>query len=210
MGEFIGLVFSFPTVLFTFALLVVIGYWAFVALGAADLELLDADTGGEAAEGLSGVLGALRLGDVPVTVALSLLIAFSWFFSLVGAVVLDSFDLSSPLEIALGLVALAVAVVLAWLVTCLVVMPLRRALPRTKESSRRDLIGRPCVIRTSRVDATFGQAEVTTEDGSTVIVQVRQDVEDPLAEPLTAGSTALIFDYDEAGEFFRVMPHNPW
>ncbi|MBA9001748.1 OB-fold-containig protein [Thermomonospora cellulosilytica] len=210
MGGFIGLVFSFPTVLFTFSLLVVVGYWAFVVLGAADPELLDGDAGGAAADGLGGVLGALRLGDVPVTVALSLLIAFSWFFTLVGAVVLDSFDLSSPLEIALGLVALALAVVAGWLAACLVVMPLRRALPRTKEASRRDLVGRPCVIRTSRVDAAFGQAEVTTEDGSTVIVQVRQDVEDPLAEPLTTGSTALIFDYDEAGEFFRVMPHQPW
>lgn len=75
MGEFIETIFSFPTGLFTFALVVVGGYWLAMVLGAADLELLDGD---DEAAGLSGFLGALRLGDVPVTVALSLLIAFSW------------------------------------------------------------------------------------------------------------------------------------
>src|SRR5512139_3663215 len=85
-GDFIGLVFSFPTVLFTFSLVVVIAYWAFVVLGALDLDLLDGDIdvgvdagagsdGGSDGGGLSGVAGWLRLGGVPVTVTLSLLIA---------------------------------------------------------------------------------------------------------------------------------------
>ncbi|ACZ00209.1 MULTISPECIES: OB-fold-containig protein [Thermomonospora] len=205
MGEFIETIFSFPTGLFTFALVVVGGYWLAMVLGAADLELLDGD---DEAAGLSGFLGALRLGDVPVTVALSLLIAFSWFFSLVGAVMLDGLELSSPLTIALGLVVLALAVVLAWLATCLVVIPLRKALPRLRESSRHDFVGRVCVIRTSTVGPDFGQAEITAPDGSSAIIQVRQESEDPLAGPLTAGSTALIFDYDSKGEFFRVMPYD--
>ncbi|SEG69929.1 Protein of unknown function [Thermomonospora echinospora] len=207
MGEFVGTVFAFPTVLFTFSLLVVVGYWAFVVLGAADLDLLDGDAEAGAA-GLGGFLGALRLGEVPVTVALSLLIAFSWFFSLVGAVVLDRFDLSSPLTLALGLLALTLAVVAGWLVTCLVVMPLRKALPQVRESSRHDFVGRMCVIRTSTVGPDFGQAEITSPDGSSAIIQVRQETPDPLAEPLTVGSSALIFDYDTAGEFFRVMPYD--
>ncbi|HEX2314571.1 MAG TPA: hypothetical protein VHJ17_12590 [Thermomonospora sp.] len=201
MGEFVRTVFAFPTALFTFSLLVVIGYWTFVVLGAADLELLDGDGDGA---GLAGVAGALRLGEVPVTVAVSLLVAFSWFLSLVGAVVLDSLDLSSPLMIALGLLALAFALVGGWLVTCLVVMPLRKALPRTRESSRHDFVGRMCVIRTSRVGPDFGQAEITSADGSSAVIQVRQDGDDPL----TYGSSALIFDYDAAGEFFRVMPYD--
>ncbi|REE97664.1 OB-fold-containig protein [Thermomonospora umbrina] len=201
MGEFVRVVLGFPTALFTFSLIVVVAYWLFVVLGAADLELLDGDAD---TEGLAGFAGWLRIGEVPVTVALSLLIAFSWFFSLVGAVVVDSFDLSSPLAIALGLVALTLALVGAWLVTCLVVMPLRKALPRTRESSRQDFVGRMCVIRTSRVGPDFGQAEITSTDGSSAIIQVRQETE----EPLTSGSTALIFDYDTVGEFFRVMPYD--
>jgi hypothetical protein len=54
------------------------------------------------------------------------------------------------------------------------------------------------------VDAKFGQAEVTAADGSSALVQVRQNGE----YELSAGSTALIYDYDADGEFFFVMPFN--
>jgi hypothetical protein len=65
-----------------------------------------------------------------------------------------------------------------------------------------------CVIRTSRVDLTFGQAEVRAADGSAAIIQVRQHGNRPGEEILKAGSTALIFDYDADGEFFWVMPYD--
>ncbi|MCY0955349.1 hypothetical protein OTB16_39185, partial [Streptomyces sp. H27-S2] len=51
-------------------------------------------------------------------------------------------------------------------------------------------------------DAEFGQAEVAAGDGSTAVVQVRQLGSDPLM----LGSTALLYAYDEAGEFFWVAP----
>lgn len=209
MSQFIDAVFSFPTVLFTFALVVVVGYWLVVVAGVLDIDLLDGDVevGTDEVSGFGGLVSGLRLGGVPVTVAVSLLIAFSWFFSLVGAVMIDSLDLSSPLELALGLLVLVVAVVAGWVVTCLVVMPLRRAMPNVREASRHDFVGRMCVVRTGRVDAGFGQAEITSPDGSSAVIQVRRS-DAKTDEPLTAGSTALIFDYDPAGEFFWVMPYD--
>jgi hypothetical protein len=48
----------------------------------------------------------------------------------------------------------------------------------------------------------FGQAEVTAQDGSSAIIQVRQTGE----HALTFGKRALIFDYDTDGEFFWVAP----
>ncbi len=62
------------------------------------------------------------------------------------------------------------------------------------------------MIRTGRVTADFGQAEVAAEDGSTATVQVRTPTPDP---GLTAGRTALIFDYDAEGEHFLVAPFDP-
>lgn len=71
------------------------------------------------------------------------------------------------------------------------------------QHSRRDFVGRMCVIRTTWVDRTFGQAEVRAADGSAANIQVR--AMDP---GLRLGSTALIFDYDADGEFFWVMPYD--
>ncbi len=71
------------------------------------------------------------------------------------------------------------------------------------QHSRRDFVGRMCVIRTTWVDRAFGQAEVRAADGSAANIQVRAD-----ESGLRLGSTALIFDYDADGEFFWVMPYD--
>jgi hypothetical protein len=92
------------------------------------------------------------------------------------------------------------------------VWPLGRFLPTpAPPPSRRDFVGRACVIRTGRVGPDFGQAEVHAADGSSALVQVRQSL-DEAAGPgsvLRSGASALIYDYDAEGEFFRVMPGLP-
>lgn len=213
MSEFFTAALGFPTVLFSFALLVVIGYWILVILGGLGLDLLDADADdGAGTDGFAGFMSGIGLGGVPVTVSLSLLIAVSWFVSLSGNALLDGVDFSSPMVIALAIVVLVVALVCAWAVTSLLAVLWRRFAPNGREPSQRDFIGRVCVIRTGRVDREFGQAEVTASDGSTALVQVRQNGSDPL----TSGSTALIFEHDSEGSFFWVTaydaeldPHRP-
>ncbi len=186
MGGFVEAALSFPTVLFTFLLAVVVLYWLVVLLGAADTDSL----GDEA-------FGGLGLGGVPVTVAVSVLVAVAWFVSLAATVLLD--PLGAP---AAGLLALGGALVAGWAVTRLVVLGLRRLLPGGEEPSRRHLVGRTGVIRTQRVTATFGQAEVAAADGSTALVQVRQTGRDDLRY----GTTAVLYDFDADGEFFWVVP----
>jgi hypothetical protein len=213
MGDFVGAALGFPAVLFSFLLLVVIGYWIVVVLGGLGVDALDADApgldGADAAgaetaagdvgghTGVSGVLGAAGLGGVPVTVVLSLLIALAWFASLVGGVLRHG---AGGPGLALGI--LAAALVLAWLATRLLVLPLRRVFRAEPGPSRGAFVGRMCVIRTGRVGTDFGQAEVHAPDGSSAIIQVRQTGRDQLR----AGSTALIYDYDPEGEFFLVVP----
>ncbi|GAA3844695.1 hypothetical protein GCM10022226_79800 [Sphaerisporangium flaviroseum] len=167
MGEFFTTALDFPAVLFSFLLVVVIGYWALVLLGGAGLDVLDGDDATDA--GLdAGPLGGLGLGGVPATVTISLLIALSWFASLAGTVLLDGPSIG--MRIALLIAALA----LAWLVTRLLVLPLRRVFTVHRPPSRGDFVGRVCVIRTGRVGSDFGQAEVRASDGSSAVIQVRQ------------------------------------
>lgn len=197
MADFIDAALTFPAALFSFLLIVVAGYWLLVMVGGADPD--DLDTGSDSdGTGFAGFLAGIGLGGVPVTVVLSLLIALAWFLSLVGAVLLDTDGAVSWLAAAALLGALAGS----WLVTRLLVVLLRRAMPAGAEPSRADFVGRTCIIRTGRVDRRFGQAEVTAADGSSAVVQVRQTGE----EPLRAGSTAVIYSFDADGEFFWVVP----
>lgn len=187
MGGFFEAALSFPTVLFTPLLLLVIGYWILVISGGAELD----SDGAGGHEG--GPLGFLGLGGVPATVVLSLLVAFAWFASLAGAQLLTPFPAAAVLVAALAV---------AWLLTRLAVLALGRLLPAGAEPSRADFVGLTCVIRTQRVTRGFGQAEVHAPDGSSALVQVRQAGNDPLR----AGSAALLYDFDAAGEYFWVVP----
>ncbi|MEU5884172.1 hypothetical protein [Spirillospora sp. NPDC047279] len=219
MGEFIDVVLGFPTALFTFPLLVVAGYWGLVLLGGLGVGGLepDADTGagigGDDAglDGPGGLLGAAGLDGVPITIAVSLLVATGWFASLAGSVVAGR---AGGPQAVMSSAVLVVAAGCAWAVTRLLAVPLRHVLRQGPETSLHDFVGRTCVIRTGRVGTDFGQAEVLAPDGSSALVQVRQTSGDVAvagaagATGLTAGSTALIFDLDPGGEFFWVMPYD--
>ena len=171
MGGFFAAVLSFPTVLFTPLLIIVVAYWAVVAAGGVELD------------------AGVALGGLPAAIPTSLLIAFAWFGCLAGAVFLPPW------------VALLAALVLAWLVTRLATVLIRRFRSAGAEPSRADFVGLTCVIRTGRVTRTFGQAEVHAGDGSSAIVQVRQTGEDDLR----AGMVAVLYDFDPDGEFFWVV-----
>ncbi|WP_326636420.1 DUF1449 family protein [Streptosporangium sp. NBC_01755] len=193
MGQFVDAALSFPTVLFTFLLLVIIAYWVLVVFG---LFGFDGDAGdGSETAGATGLLSGLGLGGVPAALVVSLLVVVAWFASLVGGALFTG----TPALVAV----LIAALICAWACTRLIVLPLRRLIPKERVPSRADFVGRACVIRTSRVGTDFGQAEVTAPDGSSALVQVRQTGDDAFA----AGSTALIFAYDSPGEFFWVMPY---
>ncbi|WP_239127414.1 hypothetical protein [Asanoa siamensis] len=172
--------------LFTVLLAVVVCYWILVLAGG-----LDADADGW----LDGALERIGLGGTPSSIVLSIVVAIAWFASLVGSVLLGDHPL---LEILTLLASLGIG----WAVATLLRRPLERFFPTAPEASRHDFVGRECVIRTGRVAIDFGQAEVHAADGSSAIVQVRQTGADAFA----AGTRAVIYDYDDAGEFFWVVP----
>ncbi|GAA3971743.1 hypothetical protein GCM10022630_12730 [Thermobifida alba] len=203
MSDFFTAALGFPTALFSFALIVVVGYWCLVVLGVLGIDTLDADADSDVG-GLTEAMSAIGLRGVPVTVSLSVMIAVAWFASLSGSALLDGVDLSDPMTIALGVVVLALAVVCAWAAASFFALLWRRFLPGGREPSRHDFVGRVCVVRTGRVGTDFGQAEVTAADGSTALIQVRQTGE----EALTSGSTALIVDHDPDGSFFWVTAYH--
>jgi hypothetical protein len=163
MGGFFEAALSFPAVIFTPILIVVIGYWLVVLVGGADPD-------GDGGSDDGGFLGFLGFGGVPASVVLSLLIAFAWFAALAGG------ELLGAVPAALVLVG---ALVAAWVITRLAVLLLRRLLPAGAEPSRADFVGLTCIVRTGR------------ETGD---------------DELRAGTVAVLYDFDAAGEFFWIVP----
>ncbi|HLU58221.1 MAG TPA: hypothetical protein VKZ81_22410 [Pseudonocardia sp.] len=205
MSGFLAATVSFPAVLLSFLLVVVVLYWLLVLVGA-DFDLFDGDAGADGADGADGnggVMDTLGLGGVPLMVALSLWITLSWLLAMIGTIVLGALALAPAVDVLVGSGVLLVALLGGLLVTRFIVVPIRRALPSADEPTRSDFVGRICVIRTGHVSDTFGQAEITAEDGSSAIVQVRRPVELD-GPPLRAGSEALIIDYDADREIFWV------
>ena len=142
---------------------------------------------------LVAALGGVEIDDVAIyAVPVSLWVLLSWFAALVGASYLHQPYLVTALALGVGAGA-----------TALIMKPVRRLLGREILPSRNDFVGRTCVIRTKEVTEKYGQAEVTADDGSSAVIQVRHN-----GNKLSSGSTALIFDYDADGEFFWVVEVN--
>ncbi|MFD7065752.1 hypothetical protein ACFV97_00770 [Streptomyces sp. NPDC059913] len=197
MREFLNAATSFPAVLFGAALAVVVFFWLLVLIGAADHHSFDGDLDTDLA-------GA---GGVPVTVSVSVITVVGWFAALSGTVLLHRSTVSGLTRAGLAGGVLVGALLIGLIVLRVLVRLFRSRFPDEPPPSRQDFLGRVCTVRTGTVGADFGQAEVTADDGSTAIVQVRLLAPaDPAA--LTSGSAGLLYAYDEAGEFFWISPYD--
>ncbi|WP_405685808.1 hypothetical protein OG204_17020 [Streptomyces sp. NBC_01387] len=204
MDEFFTAALGFPAVLFGAALLVVIAFWLLVLVGAAEHDAFHVHMDGGHMDG--GHSGAdTGGGGVPVTVPVSLVVVIAWFVSLVGSVLVRSAEPPGRLRTVLDFAVLVAAVLFAWIVTRFLVRRVRRLLPDQLPPSRLDFVGQVCTVRTGSVTTDFGQAEVASPDGSTAVVQVRVQGQDSVLG-LRSGDTALLYAYDEPGEFFWIAP----
>jgi len=219
---------QFPTVVFTIALGIALVYWLFVLLGALDIDLLGgpdvdvdvsgaakgigealtggAKAGGEAVkldfdgdvDGDGGVWSGLGLGDVPMTITVSIILLCSWcgtlliMYYLVPAVGLGSWF---PPLLLPGMLLVSLPL------TAVLIRPLVPIFKITEGKSNDDYVGHTCTISTGSVDENFGQA--TVEDGGTVLViPVRSDRPGKLAR----NDKALIIEFDPERQAYVVEP----
>ncbi|BBT18485.1 OB-fold-containig protein [Metapseudomonas otitidis] len=205
MDLFLITALSFPTVVFSFLLLIAVIYWTVVAFGLLEVDLLDVEAdslleGHGNAEGLAGLLSKLKLNGVPVTLVLTLLFFFGWFISyFVELWLLGQLPLGW-LRYPLGLVVMIGALVLAVPIASTLCRPLRPLFLKAEATSTRSVIGQTAVVRSGRV--TAGQGEAVLEDGGAgLILKVRADE----ALGLKRGDRVVLLEYLEAQHAYRVI-----
>ncbi len=217
MGGFFETAFTFPTAIFSALLIPMLLYWLTVMLGAVDLDFFDGlldgfdgaldgadggDVGDADGESGSGVLAALGLAGVPLTVSLSLLIFFAWFLTYAGMELFGAWRWGFFGGVWVAALVTAVACGGALLITALAVRPLRPVFATQTAMHRHELVGKVCTVTTQRVDERFGQAELDDAEGATLLLQVRC----PESGYFKRGQKALIYDYEVEKEVFWVSP----
>lgn len=166
--------------------------------GAEALHAGDAggEVGGDADGDLDGggLWHVLGLGDVPVTISVSLITVLAWVGSLLA---MHTLGIGGWLT----LVVLVVAVVVALPIAALLIRPIAPVFAVKEGKSNADYVGHLCTVTTGRVDNSFGQA--TVEDGGTVLdIAVRCD----RPGQLTRGDKALIIEFDAERQAYIVEP----
>ncbi|MFF4245921.1 hypothetical protein ACFYY2_15790 [Streptomyces sp. NPDC001822] len=199
MTDLVSAALTFPAVIFGAALVVTVCFWLLVLAGAVGHDSFDTDLDAE----------AVGFAGVPVAVSVSLFVVISWFTGLAGSVLVLRGGTTGTPRAALHLVVLAGALLVAWGAVRLLVRLLRRCFPAEPPSSRQDLVGRTCTIRTLPTGSGLGRAEVAAADGSTSVVRVRRPVGRPAPTGVfTSGSAGILHAYDAEGEFFWVSPYD--
>lgn len=203
LGEALKL-YNFPL---TLALGIVFGFWIFTIVGVVDSDSLEpdldldaeADADVEAEGGSSGILNALKffnLGEIPLTVLLSVLSFCLWFLS-----VMSNYHWNPGGSwLVAGGFFLANAIVSLFL-TKILTAPLKPMMRSLKAGSKHQpVVGRICVIKTSEVSDTFGQAEAEDEHGP-ILINVRCSDTNATFQK---GDQALVVDHHPDSQTYLV------
>lgn len=205
MADFLNIVTSFPTVVFTVLLGVIFVYWLLAILGALDIDMLDLDVDVDAdvsnVGGLTGFLSTLGLSGPPVTVILSVLIVSSWLLSYFASAYLLALVPWDIFHEFIGAGLLVACFIVSIPVTAQIIKPLKGLFKVHTAKSKSQFIGATCKITTLEVTDKFGQAEI--DDGEAgIIVSVRSNTPNAFRK----GDMAVVTSYDQDKNTYEVVP----
>ena len=208
MEEFLVNISSFPTVIYSTGLAVVVGYWLLSFTGTFDLDAFDVevDIDADADMGnlgiVAGLLTTLGLTGVPITIVISLLVLNAWIICYFASLLVPAF----PSAIVFVQIAINIAIAIGCLLvsiplTAMMIKPLKGLFKKINQSPKsKSLLGSTCRIRSSRVDQDFGEAECQHE-GASLIVKVRTLAN----QTFTTGDTVVLVEHNIEKDFFNIV-----
>ena len=203
MDIFLNEILSFPVVIYTFPLIILMLFWLTSFAGLVDMEILDfdvdADTDPDAdsESDTSSWLQKLGLDGVPLTVALTFVDFYAFIFTYLAKKhllpLLDGIITGAALGGIIALIGVIIAIPLA----ALCIKPLRPVFHTHEAISKNDLIGTLCTVTTQTVSETFGQAE--TDDGMILSVRASQP------NDMKKGSRIALIQFDSDNDTYSVV-----
>jgi len=211
MNPFYRNIGSFPTVFFTFFLLIFVLYWIIAVLGWVGIDVLDVDlpdadgdisqpTDSASPNVLAGLLMQFGLHGVPVTVIFSFIALFGWLISYYT--VHFFFDLVpfGVFRFLFGLLLIGGALYTATLLTAILIKPLRRFFLKAQQKTEKKVVGQTAVVRTSKVTSNFGEA-VLDDGGAGLILKVRSKGDTQFKQ----GDRVVLLEYLKTENVYHVM-----
>jgi len=204
MELFLNEVFSFPTIIFTIPLIVLMLFWLMAFAGLVDIEIFDidvdadadADADSDADAAAGGWLESLGLNGVPLTVALTLVDLYAFAFTYLARKYLMPLLDGMLTATAIGFIVAIFAVVIAIPVAAICCKPLRKVFHTHEAVSKKDLDGVICTVTTLTVTESFGQA--TADDG--MVYTVRANTPNDLCK----GSRIVLLEYSKEHDSYIV------
>lgn len=175
MNEFLQTVLTFPTIIYSALLAVVMAYWLLAASGLLDMDgvehflLGDGDIGD--ATIAAGVLNKLGLNGVPMMLVLSVLVFFAWSFTCLAQLLLLR-HFPDGMRVLLGAGVLLVALVPGAMIASLLLRPLQRLIVKLRPPVPPSVLGKSGQVISPHVDAAQGRAAFD-DGGAGLILQVR-------------------------------------
>jgi hypothetical protein len=221
MEQFLINISSFPVVVFTFLLIIILCYWFMALLGVVDIDLFDLDLDMEfdssieldaSAEGISGEgtgsegLGAIAgfmlnwgLTGVPVTVVISLLIVTSWLICYLVVSLLFPLIPWGIIRYAIGAVLLFACFAIAIPLTAWSIRPFKGFFVTHNAVRKETLIGQECEVKTGTVTNDFGQG-ILEDGGAGMILDIRAEE----SKNIKKGDTVILIEYIAEDDSYNV------
>lgn len=205
MDVFLSTISSFPTVIFTVLLIVVLAYCLFTILSGLDIDVTDVDVDLDvdshttsSFSGITAFLSAFGLTGIPFSFVIGLLALCTWAICYVLSQCIGWVP-GFWVQLLVGIVVMVVSVALGLWLTGVILRPLRPRLMEHKARSNQSLVGLVCEVRSLKVSPTFGQGKVC-QGSQEFIIHIRA------AEPnqFTKGSKVVLASYQKQDHLYWV------
>ncbi|GAB1264219.1 hypothetical protein NBRC116493_10710 [Aurantivibrio infirmus] len=211
MDPFYQNVTSFPTVFFSFFLILCFMYGCLAVLGLVDLDFLnfdipEADLDIDAGDNLSnlnvlsGLLVKLKLNGIPIPFVIFLITLIGWFICYYAVYFIFPFVPDGIIEFLVGIPILIGTLYAAAFITALIAKPLRPMFKAADQQVEKNIVGQIAVVRTTRVDGGFGEASVE-DGGAGLIVKVRSYSDEVFAR----GDRVALIEYVKEEHVYKVI-----
>ncbi len=203
MDPFYSIIFSFPTIIYTFLVLLMTLFWSIAVLGLREIEIFDFDIDADSSSSsgvLTGLMLKLGLFGVPFTIILSFLALYGLVICYFMVKFSNTLLPSEALQSAVGLVIFPVSLYFSAKLSAASIKPMRKLFARPPQNISKHIIGQTAIVRSSVVNQNMGEA-VLADGGAGLILKVRCQQD----QSFKKGDEVVLLQYEANSQIYHVI-----